>query len=132
MKMIKDDLFKLLVNLLLLSKNDITLSLNGWRLEFRILKNVGNDINGNRNILSEALCIVHCLLARSVCIQMCAKILNLELQCMLVATTGALEGHMLEEMGGSIGFVSLSTRTSINPDANCCGLSMRMRLCGNR
>jgi len=51
MKMIKDDLFKLLVNLLLLSKNDITFSLNSCRLEFRILKNVGNDINGNRDIL---------------------------------------------------------------------------------
>jgi hypothetical protein len=66
MKVIEHDLFKLLVDLLLLSEDDITFPLNSCRLQFRILQNVGNDINGDRNILSEALCIVHGLLARSV------------------------------------------------------------------
>jgi len=68
MKMIEYDLFKLLVNLLLFSKDNISFPLNSCRLELRILENVGNDVHGNRNILSEALCIVHGLLARSVCI----------------------------------------------------------------
>jgi hypothetical protein len=60
---------------------------------------------------------------------MCAEILDLELQRMLIATFGTLEGHMLKEVGSAISFVSLGTRTGINPDANCCGLCMRMRLC---
>jgi len=63
---------------------------------------------------------------------MCAKVLNLEFQRTLIAAAGALEGHMLEEVGGSIGFVGLGTRTSINPNTDCCGLSMRVRLSGDR
>ena len=43
--MIKDDLLRLLVNLLLFTKNDISLTFDGGLLEFRVLEDVGEDID---------------------------------------------------------------------------------------
>lgn len=38
---------------------------------------------------------------------------------------------MFEEMRGSVGFVGFGTRASVDPDTDCSGLRMRLRLRGN-
>jgi len=45
---------------------------------------------------------------------------------MLVSPVSALEGHMLQEMGRSVGFVGLRTGPCIYPDADSRGLRVRM------
>ena len=66
------------------------------------MENVRDDVNCLRDVLAEALGVVHRLLTRSVCIEVGAEILYLELEGMLGATASALEGHMLEEVGRAI------------------------------
>jgi len=47
-----------------------------------------------------------------------AHVLNLELELRLRALLGALEGEMLEEVGGAIGLVCFGARAGIDPDAD--------------
>jgi len=101
-EMIKHDLLVLLVNLLLLTQDDIAFALNGTSFELGVLEDVGDDVDGLRDILAEALGVVNRLLTRSVRIEMCADILHFNLKGMLGTTAGALESHMLEEVGRAI------------------------------
>jgi hypothetical protein len=77
-------------------------ALNGTALELGVLEDIGDDVDGLRDVLTEALGIVDHLLTRSVRIEVSAKILHLDLEGMLEATASALEGHMLEEVGRTI------------------------------
>jgi len=42
---VEDDLLELLVNLLLLAKDDVALALDGLGLELGVLENVGKDVD---------------------------------------------------------------------------------------
>jgi hypothetical protein len=83
MKLVKRDLFVLLVNLLLLTQNDIALAFDGAALNLGILEDVGDDVDDLRDVLAETLGVVDCLLARGIRIEVCAKILHLYLEYML-------------------------------------------------
>ena len=61
--MVEDNLFKLLVYLLLLSENDISFSFDRGGLEFRILEDVGEDIDCLWDVVIERLCVVNSVLA---------------------------------------------------------------------
>lgn len=54
-KVVENDLLDLLLNLLRLSKNNITLALNGRLLELRVLENIGQNIDTLRNVGVEGL-----------------------------------------------------------------------------
>jgi hypothetical protein len=77
-------------------------TLNGTALELGVLEDIGDDVDGLRDVLTEALGVVDRLLMRSVCIEVSAEILHLDLEGMLGATASALEGHMLKEVGRTI------------------------------
>ena len=126
--MVKDDLLVLLVDLLLLTDYDVALALDGGALELGVLEDVRDDIDGLRDVLAEALGVVDGLLARGVRIEVCAEVLHLELEGVLGATAGALESHMLEEVGGAVGRVRLCARASVYPHTHGRGLSMWMCL----
>lgn len=55
MQVVEDDLFNLLLNFLGLTKDDITLALDGRLLELRVLQNIGQDVDALRNIGVEGL-----------------------------------------------------------------------------
>lgn len=55
MQVVEDDLFNLLFNFLGLTKDDITLALDGRLLELRVLQNIGQDVDALRNIGVEGL-----------------------------------------------------------------------------
>lgn len=59
MEMVEDNFFKLFVNLLLFTKDDITFTLDRGVLELGILKYVADDINGNWDVLAETLGVVN-------------------------------------------------------------------------
>lgn len=79
MQMIEDNFFKLLVDFLLLTEDDISLALNRSILKLGVLKYIADDVNGNRDILAEALGIVNSLFTRGICIQMSAKVFYFQL-----------------------------------------------------
>lgn len=61
-EVVEDDLLELLVNLLLLAQNHITLTLDGGGLELGVLENIGEDVDGLRNIGVERLGVVDSVL----------------------------------------------------------------------
>jgi len=60
---VEDNLLKLLVNLLLLAKNDVALALNGLGVELGVLENVGKDVDGVGDVRVEGLGVVDGVLA---------------------------------------------------------------------
>jgi len=64
-------------------------------------------VDGLGDVLVEGLGIVDCLLVQGVRIEVCAEVLHLKLKGVLGAMASALEGHMLEEVGGAIGCIRL-------------------------
>ena len=107
MKVIENNLFQLLVDLLLLPKDDIPLTLNSRAIKLRVLKDITNNINRLSHIFPEALRIINGLFPRGVGIQMGAKVLNLQLESVLASFIRTLESHMLKEMSSTIRLVSL-------------------------
>lgn len=93
-KVVKDDLLVLLVNLLLLPQDDVPLALNGRSLELRVLQNVRDDVNSLVDVLAERLGVVDGLLARRVGVEVGAQVLDLELEGVLraAASTCAKRG----------------------------------------
>ena len=62
-QVVEDNLLELLVNLLLLAQNHITLTLDGCGLELGVLEDVGEDVDGLRDIVVEGLGVVDGVLA---------------------------------------------------------------------
>ena len=122
--MIENDLLQLFVNLLLLPQNNISFSFNGRCVKLGVLKNITDYVDGLGNIILEAFGIVDSLFSRCVSVEMSTHVFNLELQSVLGATTGTLEGHVLEEMSRSVGSISLRPGSSIYPDSDCSGLGV--------
>lgn len=61
--MIEHHLFQLLINFFLFSEDDISFSLNGCRIEFRVLENIGEDVNGLGNVGVERFGVVDSVFA---------------------------------------------------------------------
>lgn len=95
MQVVKDDLLKLLVHLLLLTKDHVPLPLDGRLVELRVLENVREDVDSLVDVLVERLGVVDGLLAGGVGVEVGAEVLDLELELSLVARLGALESEVL-------------------------------------
>jgi hypothetical protein len=89
-QVIKDNLLHLLVNLLLLTENDITLTLDGIVVQGRVLENVREDLDRLGDVGLEGLGVVDSLLSRGICVQVSAHVLNLHLNIVLATGAGAL------------------------------------------
>lgn len=62
-EVVENNLLELLVDLLLLTEDDITLALNGGALELGVLENVGQNVDGVRDVGVEGLGVVDGVLA---------------------------------------------------------------------
>ena len=105
--MIKNNFLKLLINLLLLSKNDIPLPLNSRVFELGVLQNIADNVDSYWHILSEALGIVDGLFPRGVGIKMRTNVLDLQFERMLRSPAGSLKRHVFKEMSSPIRLVCL-------------------------
>lgn len=124
--MVENDLFQLLVDLLLLPQNDVPFPFNGRRVKLRVLEDITDNVDSLRNILLETLGVVDSLFPRCISVEMSTNVFNLKLQSVLGATAGTLEGHMFEEVSSSVGGIGLGSGTSIYPDTDCSSLGMGM------
>lgn len=107
-KMVEDNLLELLVNLLLLTQDHIPLTLNGTGLQFRVLENVCEDVDGLGDVAVERLGVVDGILSlrkaisvllpwyllpepyRCVGVKVRTHVLNLKLQLVLGSLVGTL------------------------------------------
>jgi len=64
-KVVEDDFLELLVNLLLLAKNDITLAFDSLGLELGVLEDIGENVNGGGDVVVESLGVVDGVFALS-------------------------------------------------------------------
>jgi hypothetical protein len=94
-QVVKHDLFQLLVNLFLLSEDDVSLPLDRIFLQLRVLQNVRDNADGAGDVLLERLGVVDGLFSRRVGVQVGTNVLNLELEGSLSSVLGSLEGHVL-------------------------------------
>jgi hypothetical protein len=130
-EVVENDLFQLLVNLLLFPQYNVPLPFDGRRVKFGVLEDITDNVDSLGDILFEALGVIDSLFPRRVSVEVCTNVLNLELQSVLGTTAGTLEGHVLEEVSGSVGGIVLCPGTSIYPDTDCSGLSMGVGLCSD-
>ena len=127
MQVIEDNLLHLLVHLLLFSQNNVSFPLDCRSLQFRVLQNVGDDVDGLVDVLAEALGVVDGLLSGRVGVEMGTQVLDLELELVLRSSAGSLEGHVLEEVGGTVRAVGLGSGPSIDPNSDGGRLGVRVR-----
>ena len=128
MQVVEDNLLELLVNLLLLADDNVALALDRRRLELRVLEDIGDDVDRGRDVLPEALRVVHGLLAGGVGVEMGTEVLDFELESLLRAAVRALEGKVLKEVSGSVVLLGLRARASVNPHPDRRRLRMGLRL----
>jgi len=79
MQVIEDNFFKLFVDFLLLTEDDISLALNRSILKLGVLKYIADNVDGDRDVLAEALGVVNGLFTRGIRIQVSAKIFYFQL-----------------------------------------------------
>ena len=61
--MVKDDFLVLLVDLLLLTHDDVALALDSGAFELRVLEDIRDNVDGVRDVFTEALGVVYGLFA---------------------------------------------------------------------
>eukprot|EP00053_Salpingoeca_punica_P018402 m.180160 g.180160 ORF g.180160 m.180160 type:complete len:528 (-) comp17423_c1_seq1:12-1595(-) len=123
---VKENLRRLVINLLDLAQDDVTLHVNLVLGQGRVLQNVGDNVHGLVRVLGEALDKVHRLLARGESVEVRAHVLDLDLQLVLGAARSALEGHVLKEVRGAVVGIRLEAAAGINVHANGGGLMRRL------
>lgn len=124
MQVIKDNFLKLLVDLLLFPKNNITFPLNSCVVKLCVLQNIRNDVDCERNVFPKALRIVNSLFSRRIRVEMCSKVLYFKFKSVLRASLCALKCHMFEKMGNTIRLLRFRSTSRVNPNADCGSLSM--------
>ena len=72
------------------------------------------------------------MLSGSVRVEMGAQVFDLELELLLRSSTGSLEGHVLEEVGGTVRSVGFGAGTSIDPNSDGGRLRVRVRFRSDR
>lgn len=130
-QVVEDNLLVLLVDLLELPGDDLSFSVNSRLGQLGVLQNVGEDLHRLGHVVLERLGVVDGGLSRGVGVEVAAHVLNVELELVLGSLVGALEGQMLEEMGGSVVVGVLVSRAGVDPHAHGGGLHQRVGLGGN-
>src|SRR5579883_754137 len=114
---IEDDVVGRIVGLSDFLEDDGALAVELGRIEDRVLENVGEDVDRQRDILFQHLGVIGGVLARRVGVEMAADRLDLLGDGEGRAALGALERHVLQEMSNAVDVGRLVPRSDIDPDA---------------
>lgn len=125
-QMVEHDFLQIGLHFLHLAQNNSALAFNFSLTQLRILNDVGEDFHRLRHILGQTLGVEHRLLPGRVGVQVGAQILNLEFEVGLRPLVRSLEGHVLQEVGNTIGGGSLVPRSGIDPETDRCGRGARV------
>ena len=103
LEVVEDDVVGRVVGLADLLQDHAALALQLLGVEGRVLQDVGEDVDGERHVVLQHLGVVGGLLARGVGVEVAADLLDLARRCRgRCARLGALEGHVLEQVGDAV------------------------------
>ena len=94
-------------------------------VEGRVLQDVGEQVDRERQIVREHARVVGGLLARGVGVQVAADVLDRLGDSARRAALGALERHVLEHVGDAVDLGRLVARADVDPDADAHRLHAR-------
>ncbi len=117
LEIIEDDVVGRVVCLADLLQDHRALALELGRVEARIHQDVGEDVERERHILLQHLGVIGRALARGIGVEVAADRLDLLGDGAGAAPLGALERHVLEEMGGAVDLRHLVPGADIDPEA---------------
>mmetsp|Transcript_18551 Transcript_18551/g.58118 ORF Transcript_18551/g.58118 Transcript_18551/m.58118 type:complete len:521 (-) Transcript_18551:9-1571(-) len=119
---VKDHLLRGLLHFLHLAQDDAALKVEVRLVQRGVLQDVREDVHALPQVLLEALGIVDSLLPGGVGVQVSPHVLDLLLQGDTVPPLRALEGHVLQEVGGAVVLLRLEAAPRIDPHAHSQGL----------
>ena len=122
LEMIEDDVVGRVLGLADLLQHHGALARQLLGIEGRVLQDVADDVDGERQIGRQDLGVIGRLLAGGIGVEMAAHRLDLLGDGAGRAALGALEGHMLQQMGDAVDLRRLVARADIGPDAEGDGL----------
>ena len=102
LEVVEDDVVRRVVGLADLLQDHAALALQLLGGEGGVGQDVADDVGGERQVLLQDLAVVGGLLARGVGVEVAADVLDLAGDGGGVALLGALEGHVLEEVGDAV------------------------------
>jgi hypothetical protein len=114
--MVEYDVVRSIVGLTDLLEDHRALAFDLVRLEGGILQYVGQDIDGERDVFLEHLCVVGRALARGIGVEMAPYCFDLLGDGECAPPTGALKGHVLKEMRYPVDVCRFVPRADIDPD----------------
>ena len=115
LKTVEDAVVRRIVGLADLLQHHRAFALQLLFVEGRVLQDIGDDIQGERRVLGQDLGIVGRALAAGVGVQVTADRLDLLGDIVGRAALGALEGHVLEQMGDAVDFRRLVAGSDTDP-----------------
>mmetsp|Transcript_11819 Transcript_11819/g.31902 ORF Transcript_11819/g.31902 Transcript_11819/m.31902 type:complete len:270 (-) Transcript_11819:93-902(-) len=115
---VEDHLLSCLFHFLHLAQDDAPLEIQGVLVQGGVMQDIRQDVDALQQVVLEALGVVHGLLPRGVRVQMAAHVLDLLLELDAAAPTGALEGHVLQEMRRAVVFLRFEAAARIDPNAD--------------
>mmetsp|Transcript_661 Transcript_661/g.896 ORF Transcript_661/g.896 Transcript_661/m.896 type:complete len:214 (+) Transcript_661:1128-1769(+) len=120
-EVVEDEFFLLLVDLGHFPEDDIALAFDGALVEFGLEEDIGEDLDGLADVLLEYLCEIDRLFTGGVGVEVSAHVLDFDLELLLGAFGGALEGHVFEEVCGSVVLGGFVAGSCVDPYAYGCG-----------
>lgn len=96
-QVVENNLLHLLVNLFLLSQDNISFPFNSTLLQLGVLEDIRDDSNSRSNILLESFGVIDGLFSRSVGVEVSSNVLYFEFERSLISGLGSLESHVLTE-----------------------------------
>ena len=122
---VEDEIVGRVLDLADLLEDDVALLLELGRVEGRALQDVGQDVGGELEVAREDAGEVGGVLARGVGVEAAADALDLLGDGARAAGRGALERHVLEQVGDAVDLGGLVAGADVDPDADRRGLEVR-------
>ena len=129
--MIVDDVVGQVARLAQLLQHDILLAGEVASVEMRLADEIGDQLDAEFEMFAEQPGLEGGLVARRIGVEIAADILDRLGDLARVAATGALEHHMLEQVGEAVGARLLVPRAAIGMQADRDRLDARHRIGGD-
>ena len=125
LELVKDDIIGRVQRLTDLLQDHGALSFKLGRVEARMLQDIGQDIDAERDIFLKNLGVIGGILPRGIGVEMTADILDRLGNRAGVAALGTLEGHVFKQMGNAVQRLWLVAGADIDPNAKGDGIHRR-------
>ena len=129
--MVEDDIVRRVVGLAYFLKDDRPLTRQLPLVEQRMLQQIGDDIDGKRDIFLQNAGIIGGVFASGIGIHLTADRLDLLGDHLGRAAPGALEQHMLQQMRDTVFGLGLVARAAAGPNAHRGAFDLGHRIGGD-